>query len=1741
MAVTTKKTFNAVGSGGQGTTTFTPVGIELNNQDDLDVYVTLSGGTRVLQYNQSTGSTTDSNHPQVNDTTGLYFPAQSAGVTLYNYTISTDNNSITFNSALPTGAVVSIERRTRDSSSDYTNFAGGSTIRHTDVNAAFDESNFTAQEARNKVFELEGILFDGEAKDTLDVDGIDLDDSEKIRFGTHNDAEIYHGGTNTRFKNDKGDLIIACGSDDIRLAAKDDIYLEVNATDSDAGTTENGIIVHGNAAVKLHYDNVEKFKTSSTGAILYGVLTADGLTVGDNEKILVGNSDDLQIYHGSDTSYINNETGDLYIQNTDTNNNHNIYIKAKDDENSIICNDDGSIELYHNGDKKFETSSTGATLTGVLIADGLEVGDNEEIKLGASEDLRIYHDTAGTNYIKSLSHILRLRSDQLILEAADGENLVKGLANGQAQLYFDNAIKLNTTSTGATVTGVLVSDGLSVGDNEKILVGNGDDLRIHHNGTNSFIKNFEGDLYLQNDAGNADIQLYLRARGDENSIICKDDGKVELNYDDSKKFETSSNGIVVTGAVFADAVDLGDNEKIRIGDSDDLQIYHGNNDSFINNTAGHLYIQNVELNDDSNIYIKARNEDISILCKDDGAVELFHDGNKRLETTSAGATVTGGVDATTGFQVNGTALNLAHLANVHDATPSDGQVLKWINANSRWEPAQDSGAGGASLSDGDYGDITVASSGSSFTIDKPLDFDDSEKARFGTGNDLEIYHDGSHSYIKNINGELKLIAPASSAVRIRNHDDSDNVAVFNIDEATHLYYDSAHKFSTTSTGTNTNGTHVDDGATHDGDVTFTGANYNIFWDKSANALKFTDNAKLWIGDHSGTGDLKLFHDGSNSFVDDTGEGYLRVRGSEVRLQKTNSAEDMLRGIGDGAVELYYDGSTDPKLKTTANGVDLRGTEHRLEGTLRPWSSTNTDIGTDSDRFRDIYVYNDIDIKDDGKLLLGDGDDLQIYHDGSHSFIRHNGGGSLLIKADAADEDIYIDAGQNLHLRTTTSFESAISCIANGGVKLYYDGSTDPKLETTSSGATITAGGAPNTALDSSPVKLVLNNDSTHNWDHDEHCGAIIFRKGGNIVSGITGTHTRNGSGHTNEDGGIQIWTSPSAQPTVPEQVWEFDSTGQFIGKDNHKILLGDKSGGDLQLYHDGTNSYVYNDTGALRVQGDLVQITDVAGGGGGDFMASFATGGAVELYYDADKVFNTTIDGVKVTGTEGTGAYIYMSADDGDDNDDKWRLHAAASASTFHIANYKDGGWENSIRCTGGGDVALYNDNSIKFWTDGSGTETRGRSIWHSNADEDEGLVGIYARNNSVDADALWLKMKRTNSVNTHFAVDGRGRVFAEGYMMIGVKNKDDNTTSREYDDADYVGYYARRGITDGTGYRDNLFMRTASADWDDRRIFYYTSAQADTAVDGDQDQTISFSGSGRINCKKQLWVGRVESDETSPNSVYAGSELAIAVYADDSTDQTYIHSRNVADAEKVIYSEVNNEAHFSVEADGTTRADNTSNLSDADYAESFEWADGNTSSQERRGMTVVLDGEKIKLATDSDNKDNIIGVVSPNPAVLGDSASLGWHGRYKKDIYGTTIRKPQEWLVWRKEYTYVDGVKTLCAQPDPTNPKTLEPADVERIKVEDIEKFKAKNLIPDFAITNNIRYTTYGKDIDTTDYDPTRTYIPRKDRKEWDAIGMVGKLIVRRGQPVGTRWLLMKENIGTDTDGTVLDRYLVR
>ena len=295
MAVTTKKTFpNAVGTNGQSATVFTPVGIELNNHDDLDVYVTLSGGTRVLQLRQTSGSTAQSSHPQVNNTDGLYFPAVSAGTTLYNYTLSTDNNTITFSTTLPTGAVVSVERRTRDASSDYTNFAGGSTIRSTDLNNAFDESNFTGQEARNKSFELEGALFEGGSITKNFVT------SSHIVDGTIATADLANNSVTTD-KIADGNVTTAKVADDAITTAK---IADGSVTGAKFGsnTVTSSAIANNNIITSKIADGSVTTPKIDDNAVTTAKIAADAVT---NAKI-ADNSIDSEHYvdGGIDTAHI---------------------------------------------------------------------------------------------------------------------------------------------------------------------------------------------------------------------------------------------------------------------------------------------------------------------------------------------------------------------------------------------------------------------------------------------------------------------------------------------------------------------------------------------------------------------------------------------------------------------------------------------------------------------------------------------------------------------------------------------------------------------------------------------------------------------------------------------------------------------------------------------------------------------------------------------------------------------------------------------------------------------------------------------------------------------------------------------------------------------------------------------------------------------------------------------------------------------------------------------------------------------------------------------------------------------------------------------------------------------------------------------------------------------------------------------------------------------------------------------
>ena len=190
--------------------------------------------------------------------------------------------------------------------------------------------------------------------------------------------------------------------------------------------------------------------------------------------------------------------------------------------------------------------------------------------------------------------------------------------------------------------GTLDMNGFNIngGDDDQIQLGASNDLQIFHDGTHSQVRETgTGDLLLKGDA-NVKIQ---NSSGTEDKAIFTSDGAVQLYHNNAIKLTTSSSGIGVFGDVGASNFDLNDNAKLRVGTSDDLQIYHDGSNSYINEQgSGNLLIR-------ASSAIRLQRHDGTenfLTANQDGACELYYNGTKRLETTNTGATVTGDLNVT---------------------------------------------------------------------------------------------------------------------------------------------------------------------------------------------------------------------------------------------------------------------------------------------------------------------------------------------------------------------------------------------------------------------------------------------------------------------------------------------------------------------------------------------------------------------------------------------------------------------------------------------------------------------------------------------------------------------------------------------------------------------------------------------------------------------------------------------------------------------------------------------------------------------------------------------------------------------------------------------------------------------------------------------------------------------------------------------------------------------------------------
>ena len=496
--------------------------------------------------------------------------------------------------------------------------------------------------------------------------------------------------------------------------------------------------------------------------------------------------------------------------------------------------------------------------------------------------------------------------------------------------------------------------------------------------------------------------------------------------------------------VLAANLQMADAARLQIGTGNDLELYHdaaGGGYSYIMNNGPAL----IKIGSDTNIVLGKTSNENYFIGKPDGAVELYFDNSKKLETTSGGIEVTGTtatqkLTATNTYSATDTTQCGYQIQNLSDTTDTYAAIRLTAGSSS---PAT---AQIASVRKGTgQNDLTFQVEASNtakealrILSDGKVRVPDSGKFVAGDGNDLQIYHNGSQSYITNDTSDLYIQCAGD-----------ENAIETNQNAGVKLYYNGVKQVETDANGILLEDNHrITFGDSNDGDLRFKSSTnqleltvnnaqnfqLNVGGEVGLKAIpngavelyhnnikKLNTHAdgveilgKLYMADSKNielgnSQDLKIYHSGSHSYIDEVGDGDLYIRSaSNIRLTDTSDNKMILCQDG-GEVQLYHDGTE--KAHTTSTGLRL----------------------DDSD-----------------KLEIGTSADLQIFHNGTNSFIQ-NDNGHLYIHQNDATKDTYF-LTKNFAINNEANTENMIRGFTDGAIELFYDGSK--KFETLSTGAHI---------------------------------------------------------------------------------------------------------------------------------------------------------------------------------------------------------------------------------------------------------------------------------------------------------------------------------------------------------------------------------------------------------------------------------------------------------------------------------------------------------------------------------------------------------------------------------------------------------------------------------------------------------------------------------------------------------------
>ncbi len=269
---------------------------------------------------------------------------------------------------------------------------------------------------------------------------IQLGDSVKAQFGASNDLQIFHDGSQSWIKD--------TGTGNLSLNGDNEVYI-ANAADDEYKAR---FITNG--AVTLYYDNAAKIATASNGITVTGNVAADSISLNDNDVAYFGTSNDLQVYHDASNSWIKDTgTGNLKISAG----NFEVVGAADTNKAFLYGIEGGSLYLYHNGNAKLQTTSTGVDITGTAVTDGVTVDgtlDIEEVR----ELVTVTASTSGTinfnlqnqgiifaNVNQLASRQINLQNPNTLLDAGQSVTCTLLFTNGSSA-YYINGVQIDGQS-----------------------------------------------------------------------------------------------------------------------------------------------------------------------------------------------------------------------------------------------------------------------------------------------------------------------------------------------------------------------------------------------------------------------------------------------------------------------------------------------------------------------------------------------------------------------------------------------------------------------------------------------------------------------------------------------------------------------------------------------------------------------------------------------------------------------------------------------------------------------------------------------------------------------------------------------------------------------------------------------------------------------------------------------------------------------------------------------------------------------------------------------------------------------------------------------------------------------------------------------------------------------------------------------------------------------------------------------